>query len=221
MAQKSPEATRPTKSVLEAADEGYQTGTSAGTSAAAVPATVRSERKGITIQNQHATAKIYWAAPKPQDLNQDLDKRGTSLERKKYLWAESGSGTNEWYVVLNDGSESDPSLSTPVFFYSVKGTTETSRTEASAGSLTVNTWDYGNTDTLGFNTIYYRPPAGETPYGYYNKLLSYDRMPTTSGAQTGHRLGPGDSVDVNLTADARTFIISDTATTLVVTIEYT
>jgi len=221
MAQRSPKATRPTKSVLEAADEGYNTGTTIGTTAAVLPATVRSGRKAITIQNQHGSAYIYWNARVPVDLNNDNDPTDPRLMSKKYKWLESSGGTNEWYVVLNDGSDSDPSLSTPVHFYSIKGTTETARSEGTASSLSVNEWDYHDKDTLGFNTVYFRPPAGETPYGYYNKLLSYDSMPAASGAAVGHRIGPGDSFDVNLTADARIFCVSDTVTTLVCTIEYT
>jgi len=224
MAQKSPEATRPTKSVLEAADEAFNTGTTinaAPSAAAPLPVAIKSGRKAITIQNQHGSAYIYWNARRPIDLINDNDPTDQTLKDRKYKWKASGSGTDEYYVVLNDGSDSDPSLSLPVYFFSVKGTTETSRSEGSVGSLAANEWDYGNNDSLGFNTIYFRPPAGETPYGYYDKLLSYTSMPATSGATVGHRLGPGDAIDVNLTADARIFCISDTNTTLVCTIEYT
>jgi len=224
MAQKSPKATIPTKSVLEAADEAFNTGTTinaAPSAAAPLPVVVRSKRKAITIQNHHASAYIYWNARNPVDLINDNDPTSQLLKNRMYKWLESTGGTNEWYVVLNDGSDSDPSLSTPVYLFSVKGVTETSRSEGTASSLAVNEWDYHDKDSLGFNTIYFRPPAGETPYGYYNKLLSYDSMPAVNGATVGHRLGPGDAIDVNLTADARIFCISDTNTTLVCTIEYT
>jgi len=177
MAQKSPKATIPTKSVLEAADEAFNTGTTinaAPSAAAPLPVVVRSKRKAITIQNHHASAYIYWNARNPVDLINDNDPTSQLLKNRMYKWLES---TGEW--------------------------------------------DYHDKDSLGFNTIYFRPPAGETPYGYYNKLLSYDSMPAVNGATVGHRLGPGDAIDVNLTADARIFCISDTNTTLVCTIEYT
>jgi hypothetical protein len=219
MAQTSPTAIKPTRSILEAADEAYQTGTTVGTSAVPVPAVVRSGRKAITMQNHHSSAYVYWAAPMPDDLINDIDLANTRSPRIKYKWLESGSGTNEWYAVLNDGSDSDPSLSTPVYLYSIKGITETSRSEGTVGVLSENEWDYGDNDSLGFNTIYYRPPAGARP-SYYHKLQSYDRMPTTSGAQAGHKLGPDDAIDMNLTANARVFVISDTASTLVSSIEF-
>lgn len=220
MAQVSPTAIRPTKAILEAVDEAYQTGTSLGTTALPVPTVVRSGRIAITIQNHHSSAIVYWAAPMPVDLINDIDLANTRSPRIKYKWLQSGSGTNEWYIVLNDGSDSDPSLSTPVYLYSVKGIAETSRSEGTAGSLSENEWDYGDNDSLGFNTVYYRPPTGAQP-SYYHKLQSYGRMPTTSGTQTGHKLGAGDAIDVNLTSNARIFAISDTASTLVVSMEYT
>lgn len=219
MAQISPTAIRPSRAVLEAVDEAYQTGTTVGTTAIPVPTVVRSGRKAITLQNHHGTAIIYWAAPMPVDLINDVALANTRSPRINHKWLESGSGTNEWYVVLNDGSDSDPSLDTPVYLYSIKGITETSRSEGTAGNLSVGEWDYGDNDSLNFNTVYYRPPTGEKP-GYYSKLLSYDRMPTASGVQTGHKLGSGDAIDMNLTANARIFAISDTASTLVVSMEY-
>ena len=72
-----------------------------------------------------------------------------NLSGKTGRWTASGSGTNEYYYafdvpeptdVLYDGS---------------------SATQGTVGSLTDHQWDYGDNDSLGYNTIYVRDDSGD------------------------------------------------------------
>ena len=69
------------------------------------------------------------------------------LYASKYKWTEGGT-SDEWYITLTDGS--DPSISSPVIV-EVDGYTYT---EGTLDSLVADEWDYGDSDTLGFSTIY-------------------------------------------------------------------
>lgn len=65
-------------------------------------------------------------------------------------WTESASGTAEFYISLAEGA--DPGLDEPGAVYAgdaplISGT---------VGSLSAGEWDYGDNDTLGFDTIYVR-----------------------------------------------------------------
>lgn len=74
-----------------------------------------------------------------------------------YKWTASGSGTNEYYCeLIGDG---DPSLDDP----DELRINAIARVKKVLGSLTVDTWGYGDNDALGFSTIYARLTGGGDP----------------------------------------------------------
>lgn len=73
-------------------------------------------------------------------------------------WTLSGTGTNEYYVETAGGG--DPGLSEPGGTVIVDGA---ELDEETMGSLTAQSWDYGDQDTLGFNTIYAKLTGGVDP----------------------------------------------------------
>uniref|UniRef100_A0A6M3K193 Uncharacterized protein n=1 Tax=viral metagenome TaxID=1070528 RepID=A0A6M3K193_9ZZZZ len=78
------------------------------------------------------------------------------LTTSTYKWTASGSGTNEYYVQTAAGG--DPGfLAQPDFI-----TLENIKIdEGTAGSLGDHEWDYGDNDTLGYNTVYVRDNSGD------------------------------------------------------------
>jgi hypothetical protein len=75
-----------------------------------------------------------------------------------YIWTVSPAQAGEYYLTTASGG--DPGLSKPDDVI----TANTVRTEAAAGSLTANQWDYDDNDTLGFDTIYYGgDPSAQEP----------------------------------------------------------
>jgi hypothetical protein len=65
-----------------------------------------------------------------------------------YKWVES-STSNEWYIV-NSSDAGDPNVGEPTNIV----VDTVSYTEGTVGSLAADEYDYGDNDTLGFNTIY-------------------------------------------------------------------
>ena len=80
------------------------------------------------------------------------------VESGTYEWAESGSGTNEYYLQASGGG--DPVIQIP---NEVVGTQTDFKFNATLGSLLTNQWGYGDNDTLGYNTIYVRLFVGTDP----------------------------------------------------------
>lgn len=72
------------------------------------------------------------------------------VDPNEYEWSLSGSGSNEYYAEVEGGG--DPSLDNPVLAYE----DGVQATEGTVGSLGVGEWAYGDNDTLGFSTIYFR-----------------------------------------------------------------
>jgi len=72
-----------------------------------------------------------------------------------YKWTASASGSNEYYLELAAGG--DPSLNTPdaVLLNGI------GITEGTAGALNDHEWDYGDNDSLGWNTIYFADATGD------------------------------------------------------------
>ena len=81
-----------------------------------------------------------------------------NIVSSNYDWTASGSGTNEYYLkVASYGA--DPGLDKP--FRVLENSIDIS--EATVGSLTAPSWDYGDNDSLGYNTIYVRLTDGADP----------------------------------------------------------
>ena len=74
-----------------------------------------------------------------------------------YRWTASGSGTDEYYLELIAGG--DPSVDTPL----AVSLNDTLSTEGTVGSLAAGEYDYGDNDTLGYDTIYVRLSDGTDP----------------------------------------------------------
>lgn len=74
-----------------------------------------------------------------------------SVRNSTYRWTASGSGTSEYYLELAAGGDPDLGGDPEILIAN-----NTPLTAGTAGSLTAGQWDYGDNDTLGFNTIYIR-----------------------------------------------------------------
>lgn len=205
---------------LEVFRGGLHTTTSVSTTAVAIPTTNLSNRKAIVVQNIHASNTVYlgmcipdilWGA-KAYDPTMDDVTIKTGLR-----WNASGSGSNEYYLTTTAGA--DPSLTEPLVIYGVLAASgaETLLTPATLGSLGDHEWDWGgNTggDALGFNTVYFADSTGSPEDLPYIVLISYTRVPATSG-NYGIKLGPNDSLTVSLDGSARLFAIASSSTNIV------
>jgi len=210
--------------VLENFDVLKTSAVSVGTSAVALPTTNLSGRKAIFIQNIHATQILYIGSSVPDIIDAPMQflkstrLTGDIIEPKFNLkWAASGSGTAEYYVTSSSGA--DPSLTEPVVMYSVlsSGGAETLLTNGTMGSLADHNWDWGNNDTLGYNTIYFRDGSGN-PMGNraWFVLYGYPTVPTSSAGIT---LGPNDSWFATLSGSCRVFGVASGASTTTVVAE--
>jgi hypothetical protein len=81
----------------------------------------------------------------------------TSIVNDAYKWTASGSGTSEYYCELFAGG--DPSITSPDALI----LNDAVAVEGTAGSLTAGQWDYGDNDTLGYNTVYVRTSDSADP----------------------------------------------------------
>lgn len=83
-----------------------------------------------------------------------------------WIWHAS-SVSGEYYLTKNDGN---PSITQPLVLatslssaWDVDGVDSlTNRTTGTIGSLSAGQWNWGNNDSLGYNTIYYRLASGES-----------------------------------------------------------
>lgn len=105
-----------------------------------------------------ATVPLIW------NFNNCEVSAGLDLGTDRYKWNQSASNTNEWYVTRADGS--NPSLNKPDsgvvngnFMCASAG--DLIHKRGTAGSLSFSgQYGYGDTDSLGFNTVYVRSPQG-------------------------------------------------------------
>ncbi len=95
-------------------------------------------------------------------------------------------------------------------------------TNWTVGALNNLEWDWGNNDTLGFNTVYFRFNAADPDTVDYLQLLSYNRMPTAdTGAAGGFKITAGNSSPLLcIDASVMLFVIASGATTPVVALEF-
>lgn len=73
-----------------------------------------------------------------------------SIRSSTYKWTRSGSGTGEYYLEASAGGT--PSLSEPAKVIE----NGTAMTVGTMGSLSASYWDWGDNDSLGYNTVYVR-----------------------------------------------------------------
>jgi len=197
----------------------YHSITSVGTTAIPVPATNLSYRKAVVVQNLDSAKTVYIGGSIPDIFEAPIGFvsmiEGT---RHQLKWRLSGSGSNEYYAVSSSGG--DPSLTEPIRIYAVTaaGGSESLMTNAAAGSLSDHEWDWGNTDTLGFNTVYFADSTGSPEDLAYVTLIGYSRVPDSS-TNYGHRLGPSDAISLTLDGSVRVFAIASAASANVSTLE--
>ena len=115
--------------------------------------------------------------------------KAISVRNPSYSWTLSGSGTNEYY--LRTAASGDPGIAAAPGAVWINGASASSGT---VGSLAAGTWGYGNTDTLGYSTIYVRLSGGGDPDAqaldhvvFYAVPLATDNVvfDTNSGSVTG------------------------------------
>jgi hypothetical protein len=87
-----------------------------------------------------------------------------SLVGTNWQWTASGSGTDEWYLENNGGGapthgDTGVALTDPPMVE--EGGSD--MTQGTVGSLAVGQFDWGDNDTLGFNTLYVRLTATGDP----------------------------------------------------------
>lgn len=201
-----------------------------GTAAKALPTTNLSGRKGIIIQNLHATQHLYLGTCIPDILTGALthsswwDIQAMDGTKKTLKWTASGSGTNEYYATNIAGG--DPGLTEPLVVYGQLSDaapgSETLLTNGTVGSLADHAWDWGNNDTLGFNTVYFADATGDPDTETWFCLQSYTWIPTTS--VFGHKLIGSSTVDnaiaINMDGSVRVFGCGSGASTTVSIWEY-
>ena len=117
----------------------------------------------------------------------------TSIRNATYKWTVSGSGTGEYYLDLAAGG--DPGLTEPAGVYE-NGSLLTAGT---VGSLSASEWDWGDNDTLGFNTIYVRladdadPDSKAADYVQYSNTdtinVAVQLVDRENGNELGERIG--------------------------------
>lgn len=202
---------------------------SVGTSVVAVPTTNMSYRRGLFVQNNHASNGLYVGSCDPEFILGSNYHRGTLkasglLDTSVYTfydvkWVLSAGGTNEWYAVASTGSGT-PSITEPtILYYSTSGGgTETLATNGTVGILSANNWGYGDGDTLGYDTLYIRT-GGNT--AAYNPALIYDFLmmyplsltaDTTTGTG-GLQIDAGSTMFLTLDGAVRLFGVASGAST--------
>lgn len=98
-----------------------------------------------------------------------------SIRNDTYRWTESPAQSGEYYLELSGGG--DPSLVEPAYVQELVNDVVTSLTAGTVGSLAAGEWDWGNNDSLGFNTIYVKLNAGADPDTLDADAVTYSDVP--------------------------------------------
>jgi hypothetical protein len=108
------------------------------------------------------------------DLSLVTNWQQDNVRTAAFSWTVSGSGTNEYY--LRTAANASPGfVSQPAAVY-INGS---SATEGTVGSLSAGQWDYGDNDTLGYNTIYVRLSDGANPNTKAAGFVKFNQVPQT------------------------------------------
>ena len=211
-------------SVIENFNEIYHSRVLVGTSAVAVPTLPLTGRKAVILQNGHASQTVYVGATKPDIIKAtDAWLQAVGVVGTKYQleWHLSASGTTEYYATAPGSA--DPGLTECLRLYGITaaGGSFAVLTNGTMGSLANLAWDWGDNDTLGFSTIYFRCNAGDPDTLDYIQLLSYNRMPTAdTGAAGGFKITAGNSSPLLcLDSSVMLFAIASGADTPVIAVE--
>ena len=196
---------------------------SVGTAVTALPP--MDYRKGVYIQNKSSTATVYIGGGLPEIYIG----RPSEMYGKKHegtlQWKLSGGGTNEWYCVTKANGNPGLTETKYLYFTAVSGT-EALGTMGTVASLAgEGQWDWGDGDTLNYNTLYVRTNGtgvANSPDKRFESLYGYTfTLGATADATTtgGLLLGPRDTMCLTADGTVRVFAISDTATTGVCMLE--
>lgn len=103
-----------------------------------------------------------------------------SVRNSDFQWTVSGGGTAEYYLNVSGGG--DPVIGEPYWMFKdgaelIKGT---------IGSLAAGEWGYGDGDSLGYSTLYYRDSGGGDPDALAADLLKIGRYPAEWYADNGY-----------------------------------
>ena len=196
---------------------------SVGTSVTALPP--MDYRKGLYIQNKSSTATVYIGGGLPEIYVGRPSEMYGKKHENSLQWKLSGAGTNEWYAVTTANGDPGLTETTYMYFTAVSGT-EALGTMGTVSSLAAEGgWDWGNGDTLGFNTLYVRTNGtgvANSPDKRFESLYGYTfTLGATADATTtgGFLLGPKDVMSFTADGTVRVFAISDTVTTGVCMLE--
>ncbi len=212
-----------------------------GTSVLAIPATNLSYRRGLFVQNNHASNGLYVGGCDPEFIEGTSSNvfnriKATGLAEPiksvytfynvKWVLSTNVGATNEWYAVASTGSGT-PSITQPTIIYyaTVGGGAETLATIGTVGALAAtNGVGWGDGDTLGYSTLYVRT-AGATDA--YNPALVYDFLmlyPLSLTADTtavtgGLKIAAGSNQWLTLDGTCRLFGIASGVSTPVAVFE--
>jgi len=114
---------------------------------------------------------------------------GKNLTSGVYKWTLSGSGTAEYYCEILAGG--DPSITD----ITLAGGLWINGTQASGGTMSTlgpNQWDWGDNDTLGYSTVYYRMSDNSDPDAQASGFIwagQSTTMPGVGGAAARQVIG--------------------------------
>lgn len=110
---------------------------------------------------------------------------GLNLRSANNRWVASGSGTNEYYIQRASGAL-DPQIPRPWVILE----NSVAMNKASVGALTAGSWGWGNSDSLGYDTIYVRLTDGTDPdtkaSGYLTTGVHAIRMGNCVGGEVNY-----------------------------------
>lgn len=125
-----------------------------------------------------------------------------TIRSAAYKWTASGSGTDEYYLELAAGGAALAAEPSGVY------EDGTEMTAGTVGSLTAGTWDWGDNDSLGFNTVYVRLAATGDPDSQAADFVQYSATDTINVAvqlvdrENGNEIAERIAMSWYLSADA-------------------
>jgi hypothetical protein len=117
-----------------------------------------------------------------------LDGEELAPESENYKWTESVAKAGEFYV--EDVTGGDPGLTEPPSLMK----DDVALIAGTVGSLASGEWDWGDNDTLGYSTVYYKPSSGINPTDDTPVILTWDGV-SYGGTESKHSMRSTQLVD--------------------------
>lgn len=202
---------------MEFVREIYTEAVTVGATAVEIPTNILDGRRFLSVQNIHASNILYVGTRPPQllkvnqEYRENTDLFGTPMSVN---WKKSAGGTNEYYAVSKTGG--NPGLTECLRLYGITsdGGEEAVLTKGTIASLANLGWAWGDGDTLGYSTVYFRINAGDPDDLSYLQLFSYIYLPTSV---TAFALVTNDTFTWHLGSGCRIFAIASGAGTVAIT----